>query len=415
MSSAVRRRASASPRSSGGSFAAFAGLACLACLACLGACSDQGARERPAPPATGSTASAIVGGTVDTTRPDVLLLRDDTATGFRCTATLIAPNLVITARHCVGKRAVPNATTLCKGGATTDGAQALPNYQGDLAAMPMYVSASPSSPLLARGKKIYDDDATTTCSHDVALIELDPPIAGIAPSPIRRTPLAQGDPLVAMGFGWTDHNASVNATERMKGATSVLALGPIVYSFKPNGDPMATSQLVAIAAGEIGVQGITMTGDSGGPAFDSTGQLAALVSRGYADASYGPGTFTAVAAHLATIDAALVASGNPPVADAGSDAHVDTLPPPGGRPAADSGMPPRYDGPPGDDVLGKGTPPSGDSSGGGGSGGCSLVRGAHRSSPASDGAAAALAITLGLLVARRRRRRPVHSARTSHA
>jgi hypothetical protein len=367
----------------------------------LGACSDQGARERAALPATGTTASAIVGGTVDTTRPDVLLLRDDTLAGFRCTATLVAPNLVITARHCVGKRAVPNATTLCKGDATGNGAQALPNYQGDVAAMPMYVSASPSSPLLARGKKIYDDDATTTCSHDVALIELDQAIAGIAPSTIRGTPLAQGDPLVAMGFGWTDRNATVNATERMKGATSVLALGPIVYSFKPNGDPMAASQLVAIASGELGVQGVTMTGDSGGPAFDSTGQLAALVSRGYGDPSYGPGTFTAVAAHLATIDAALVASGNAPVADAGSDAHVDTLPPPGGRPAADSGVPPRNDGPPGNDVLGgsdKAAASPNDS------GGCSVVTGAHRSA-ASDGAAAALAMTLGLLVARSRRRR----------
>jgi hypothetical protein len=181
----------------------------------------------------------------------------------------------------------------------------------------------------------------------------------------------------------------------MKGATSVLALGPVVYSFKPNGDPTLASQLVAIATGEIGVKGVTMTGDSGGPAFDSSGQLAALVSRGYGDASYGPGTFTAIAAHLATIDAALVASGNAPVADAGGDGHVDTLPPP----SADSGTPPRNDGPPGDDVVGgnNATAPSNDTAG------CSVVTGAHRSA-ASD-ATASFVIALGLLVARFRRRR----------
>jgi len=36
-------------------------------------------------------------------------------------------------------------------------------------------------------------------------------------------------------------------------------------------------------------------------------------------AYYGPGTLTTIAAHLATIDAALVASGNAPVADARPD------------------------------------------------------------------------------------------------
>jgi hypothetical protein len=269
-----------------------------------------------------ATASAIVNGAVDTTRPDVLLLRDDTAPGFRCTATLIAPNLVITARHCVGKRAVPAASTLCKAGATDEGAQSLPTYQGDVDAPPMYFSASPSGPELARGATVYDDGSTTTCSHDVALIALDKAIAGIVPSELRRTPLAQSDSLIAMGFGWTDRNATVNATERMKGATTVLALGPVVYSFKPLGDPMATSQPVAIATGELAVEGLTMTGDSGGPAFDASGRLAALVSRGYSDALYGPGTFTSIAAHLATIDAALAATGNAPMADGG----VDTLP-----------------------------------------------------------------------------------------
>ncbi|MDB4936612.1 MAG: hypothetical protein JWP87_3584, partial [Labilithrix sp.] len=295
----------------------------IATVLAIGACYARDEREHEREHEHGVKASAIVGGSVDATRPDVLLLRDDTLAGFRCTATLIAPNLAITARHCVGKRAVPAASTLCKGGATDEGAQSLPNYQGDVDAPPMYFSASPSGPELARAAKIYDDGSTTTCSHDVALIELDKPIAGIVPSELRRTPLSVSDSLVAMGFGWTDRNATINADQRMKGTTSVLALGPTVYAFNPLGDPMATSQSVAIATGELGVQGITMTGDSGGPAFDANGKLAALVSRGYSDAYYGPGTFTAIAAHLATIDGALAASGNPPMPDGGDDTLPD--------------------------------------------------------------------------------------------
>ncbi len=294
----------------------------LASFAALAACSSTNAPTSGAHGEARSraTAQAIVNGTVDTTRPDVLLLQDDTATGFRCTATLIAPNLVVTARHCVGKRAVPNTTTLCQGDGTKNGAQSLPDYAGDFPAPPMVLSDKPGGTVLARGMTVYDDGSTTTCAHDLALIGLDRNVVGITPSEIRRTPLAVSDVLVAMGFGWTNPAATINANERMRGGTSVLALGPVVYTFKPFGDPMSADAMVAAAGGEIVVQGITMTGDSGGPAFDSAGRIAAVISRGYDDATYGPGTFTTLAAHLAIIDAALAATGNTP------DGGVDTLP-----------------------------------------------------------------------------------------
>jgi hypothetical protein len=314
-------------------------------LALVSACSQDdrgGARE-----SSGATSQAVVGGTADATRPDVLLLRDDTLAGFRCTATLLAPNLVITARHCVGKRST--GSTLCRGGPTDEGAQSLPNYEGDADAAPMYFSAAPGSPLLARGKAVYDDGASTTCAHDVALIELDRALTDITPAQLRRTPLGVGDELTAMGFGWTDRNATVNATERMKAATTVLALGPTVLSFKPFGDAAMSSVPLAVAAGEIGVDGITMTGDSGGPAFDAAGRVAALVSRGYGDAYFGPGTFTVVAAHLATIDRAMAATGNGASADAGGDGSPAPPPPGGGTPGAsdaetDAGAAPPTDG-----------------------------------------------------------------------
>ncbi|MBX3186464.1 MAG: trypsin-like serine protease [Labilithrix sp.] len=298
-------------------------VACLGVFAFAFACSG-----RDEAVATRSSAQAIVSGTPDATRPDVLVLLED-ASSFRCTATLIAPNLVITARHCVGKST--GSTALCRGDATDDGAQALPVYAGNVDAAPMFVAATPSTTALARAKTIYDDGATTTCGHDVALIELDRKIAGIVPAKLRRTPLAPGALLVVMGFGWIDRNQSVNATERMRGSTNVLALGPTVHSFKPFGDAMATSQLVAVGPGEIAVSGVTTTGDSGGPGFDAAGDLATLVARGYGDPFYGPGTFTSVAAHLATIDDALTKSGNPPTSvDAGApaqDAGVDAARP----------------------------------------------------------------------------------------
>jgi len=287
------------------------GAASVACLSCLAAL------------AWPSTAHAIVGGTADTTQPAVLVLLED-GSSFRCTATLIAPNLVVTARHCVGNNT--GSTALCKVGGSDDGAQSLPVYAGNVAASPMFVAAAPGSPLLARGKTIHDDGATTTCGHDLALIELDRAVTGITPARVRRTPVAASATLTVMGFGWLDKEATVNATQRMKGTTTVRALGPVVHGFKPFGDTGSATQLVVVAAGEIAIDGLTKTGDSGGPAFDAAGDVAAVVARGYADPSYGPGTLTTLAAHLATIDAALAASGNaPPPADAGADA-APTLP-----------------------------------------------------------------------------------------
>ena len=366
----------------------------LVALVLVAACSAPAAshvgEERTT---TRSDTQAIVGGAVDTTRADVLLLQDDTAPGFRCTATLIAPNLAVTARHCVGKRAVPNASTLCHGDATNNGAQSLPNYAGDVDAAPMFFSDAPGGTLLARAQSIYDDGATTTCAHDLALIALDRSVVGITPSEIRRTPLAAGDALVAMGFGWTDRMATVNATQRMSGTTSVLALGPVVYTFKPFGDAMMAEDTVAAAAGEIAVQGITMTGDSGGPAFDASGRLAAVVSRGYSDAFYGPGTFTTLAAHLATIDAALAATGNvtdggvdtlpdalAPKPDAGGDAETPPLEMPDAATAGPSAVDPGTSRP---------------------SSGCSATTSAP--ADASSSSVGALIAALGLVLAKRRR------------
>jgi hypothetical protein len=384
-------------------------LAALAPLCIAAACStpDPGSLPLQRDETTQGQGQAIVAGAVDTTRPDVLLLQDDTAPGFRCTATLIAPNLVVTARHCVGKRAVAGTSTLCQGDATDNGAQSLPDYMGDVAAAPMYFSDAPGGTILARALTVYDDGSTTTCAHDLALIGLDRNIVGITPSEIRRTPVAVGDPLVAMGFGWTDRMATINATQRMSGTTSVLALGPVVYTFKPLGDAASPDNFVAAAGGEIAVQGITMTGDSGGPAFDASGRLAAVVSRGYSDAYYGPGTFTTLAAHLATIDAALAATGNIP--DGGVDMLPDAVAP---KPDAggDAGGPDTN--PPLDQDAAFGASPTA-AAPSSSSGGCSAtgaVSGAS-SAPGSGAGLAAVSLLAAALVERRRRARASSAAR----
>src|SRR4051794_18888443 len=53
---------------------------------------------------SGRQSQAIAGGTADLSHQDVfLLVRESQNSGALCTATLIAPNLLLTARHCVSQ------------------------------------------------------------------------------------------------------------------------------------------------------------------------------------------------------------------------------------------------------------------------------------------------------------------------
>src|SRR5882724_1791629 len=60
----------------------------------------------------------IIGGTTDNAHPAVVLI-NETSTGFTCSGTLIAPNVVLTAAHCTVTNescTQPNCTALGAGG-----------------------------------------------------------------------------------------------------------------------------------------------------------------------------------------------------------------------------------------------------------------------------------------------------------
>lgn len=244
----------------------------VAGFAVMAGCStvDSGAVEH-----RGIAKQAMVGGTVSGTAQDsvVFVMKGQDES---CSGTLIAPNLVLTARHCVAE---PDEQNECG----QFGAVAAPTD------MTIKVGASAGwevGAVAATGKKIIQPTTNNGCGFDAALILLDRDIPNAKISPVRFTPLENGEPTIAVGYG-VDQNDN-ELTKRMQRGTTILGVGPITgtsvipYKMKDGQTFNYTAQLGDVVTGES-----TCSGDSGGPLFDAKGAVVAMTSRGPFDSPEG--------------------------------------------------------------------------------------------------------------------------------
>ncbi|MBL8716631.1 MAG: S1 family peptidase [Myxococcales bacterium] len=182
-----------------------------------------------------------------------------------CSGVIIAPTIVLTARHCVSETE-PGGLACTKEGKSLGGGGVLKDHAAnDLAIL---VGPKASFSFSARGKKIIHDGAKNLCNHDLALILLDKPITGTPIATIRLdTAPVKGDLLTAVGWGTSD---SPGIARRHRTGIPVTVVGP---GNSPRGGGVGPAEF---AIGE----GIC-SGDSGGPAFDEkTGAVIGVVSRG---------------------------------------------------------------------------------------------------------------------------------------
>jgi MYXO-CTERM domain-containing protein len=204
----------------------------------------------------------IAGGRADATHDNVfLLVRHSESAGGLCTATLIAPNLLLTARHCVSP-GDGEEVVLCGD-----------SFLGEPFPATAFITtnaASPNdeSPLFEAAAVRVPLAEVDTCGYDIALLILSANVpAHIAEPAVPRIDrdVVPGELYTAVGYGVDESGEPTGARMQRRNLSVDCEPGTC-------GNGVEASEF----RGETGI----CSGDSGGPALDANGKVVGVVSRG---------------------------------------------------------------------------------------------------------------------------------------
>jgi hypothetical protein len=185
---------------------------------------------------------------------------------------MVAPNLVLTARHCVSRTdegaLCSAAGSIISGGRVVD--DHAPGEIGIYRGKDAILLADDDMAATAHGKQLVIDESNTICNGDLAFIVLDRAINGPVASLRLSGGAREGEELTSVGWGLTEGGQLPRERQQRRGIP-VLAAGP---------KTLDSATDIGLGDAEFLVGESICQGDSGGPAFSSKGALVGVVSRG---------------------------------------------------------------------------------------------------------------------------------------